>query len=143
VYLSDCLLAGSGTDWLTVNLSSRCTAKGNRIWETYGVIGDAESDASDVDQDVDAPSPALEPIVQQDVHPAPPQVQRPTSDGSARVQFQYDVDREVCKAMKQGTMIEWTVVELKSICRLHSLSVRGTKPALLARVTAHFSQLYP
>ena len=75
--------------------------------------------------------------------PPPPQVQRPTSDGSARVQFQYDVDREVCKAMKQGTMIEWTVVELKSICRLHSLSVRGTKPALLARVTAHFSQLYP
>ena len=32
VYLSDCLLAGSGTDWLTVNLSSRCTAEGNRIW---------------------------------------------------------------------------------------------------------------
>ena len=31
VYLSDCLLAGSGTDWLTVNLSSRCTAEGNRI----------------------------------------------------------------------------------------------------------------
>ena len=75
--------------------------------------------------------------------PPPPQVQRPTSDGSARVQFQYDVDREVCKAMKQGTMIEWAVVELKSICRLHSLSVRGTKTALLARVTAHFSQLYP
>ena len=34
VYLSDCLLDGSGTDWLTVNLSSRCTAEGNRIW--YG-----------------------------------------------------------------------------------------------------------
>ena len=32
VYLSDCLLAGSGTDWLTVNLSSRCTAEGNRIF---------------------------------------------------------------------------------------------------------------
>ena len=31
VYLSDCLLAGSRTDWLTVNLSSRCTAEGNRI----------------------------------------------------------------------------------------------------------------
>ena len=31
VHLSDCLLAGSGTDWLTVNLSSRCTAEGNRI----------------------------------------------------------------------------------------------------------------
>ena len=31
VYLSDCLLASSGTDWLTVNLSSRCTAEGNRI----------------------------------------------------------------------------------------------------------------
>ena len=31
VYLTDCLLAGSGTDWLTVNLSSRCTAEGNRI----------------------------------------------------------------------------------------------------------------
>ena len=31
VYLSDCLLAGSGTDGLTVNLSSRCTAEGNRI----------------------------------------------------------------------------------------------------------------
>ena len=31
VYLSDCLLAGSGTDWLTVNLSSRCTAEGNTI----------------------------------------------------------------------------------------------------------------
>ena len=31
MYLSDCLLAGSGTDWLTVNLSSRCTAEGNRI----------------------------------------------------------------------------------------------------------------
>ena len=30
-YLSECLLAGSGTDWLTVNLSSRCTAEGNRI----------------------------------------------------------------------------------------------------------------
>ena len=34
VYLSDCLLAGSGTDWLTVNLSSRCTAEGNRILST-------------------------------------------------------------------------------------------------------------
>ena len=34
VYLSDCLLAGSGTDWLTVNLSSRCTAEGNRIFRT-------------------------------------------------------------------------------------------------------------
>ena len=32
VHLSDCLLAGSGTDWLTVNLSSRCTAEGNRIF---------------------------------------------------------------------------------------------------------------
>ena len=32
VYLSDCLLAGSGTDGLTVNLSSRCTAEGNRIF---------------------------------------------------------------------------------------------------------------
>ena len=31
VYLSDCLLAGSGTGGLTVNLSSRCTAEGNRI----------------------------------------------------------------------------------------------------------------
>ena len=34
VYLSDCLL---GTDWLTVNLSSRCTAEGNRIF--FGVLG--------------------------------------------------------------------------------------------------------
>ena len=34
VYLSDCLLAGSGTDGLTVNLSSRCTAEGNRIFNT-------------------------------------------------------------------------------------------------------------
>ena len=42
-----------------------------------------------------------------------------------------------------GTMAEWIVVGLKSICRLHSLSVRGTKAELLARVTAHFSQLYP
>ena len=33
VNLSDCLLAGSGTDWLTVNLSSRCTAEGNRIFQ--------------------------------------------------------------------------------------------------------------
>ena len=32
MYLSDCLLASSGTDWLTVNLSSRCTAEGNRIF---------------------------------------------------------------------------------------------------------------
>ena len=40
VYLSDCLLAGSGTDWLTVNLSSRCTAEGNRIFETcfYDIV---------------------------------------------------------------------------------------------------------
>ena len=37
VYLSDCLLAGSGTDWLTVNLSSRCTAEGNRICSTVAV----------------------------------------------------------------------------------------------------------
>ena len=59
------------------------------------------------------------------------------------MQFQYDVDNEVCKATRQGTIIEWTVVQLKSICRLRSLSVRGTKPALLARVTAHFSQFYP
>ena len=127
----------------TVSQSNDSSPNCDEIWETYGVIGDAESDASDVDQDVDAPSPALEPIVQQGVHPAPPQVQRPTSDGSAIVQFQYDMDRKVCKAMKQGTMIEWTVVEFKSIRRLHSLSVRGTKPPLLARVTTHFSQLYP
>ena len=38
VYLSDCLLAGSGTDWLTVNLSSRCTAEGNRIYFSYHVF---------------------------------------------------------------------------------------------------------
>ena len=37
VYLSDCLLAGSGTDWLTVNLSSRCTAKGNTISARFWV----------------------------------------------------------------------------------------------------------
>ena len=47
-------------------------------------------------------------------------VQHPTSDGSPRVQFQYDVDAEVCKAMKKGTMTEWIVVELKSICRLQA-----------------------
>ena len=29
--LTDCW-PGSGTDWLTVNLSSRCTAEGNRIY---------------------------------------------------------------------------------------------------------------
>ena len=43
VYLSDCLLAGSGTDWLTVNLSSRCTAEGNRIFilleENFSDVG--------------------------------------------------------------------------------------------------------
>ena len=38
VYLCDCLLAGSGTDWLTVNLSSRCTAEGNRISELTFLI---------------------------------------------------------------------------------------------------------
>ena len=32
VYVPDCLLAGSGTGWLTVNLSSRCTAEGNIIF---------------------------------------------------------------------------------------------------------------
>ena len=31
ICVGDCLLAGSETDWLTVNLSSRCTAEGNRI----------------------------------------------------------------------------------------------------------------
>ena len=36
VYLSDCLLDGSGTDWLTVNLSSSCTAEGNRILVLQG-----------------------------------------------------------------------------------------------------------
>ena len=59
------------------------------------------------------------------------------------MQFAYDMDAEVYKAMKNGKMTVWTVVELKSMCRLHSLSVRGTKAELLARVTAHFSQLYP
>ena len=34
----------------------------DEMLETYGVIGDVESDASDVDQDVDAPSPAFEPM---------------------------------------------------------------------------------
>ena len=38
MYLSDCLLAGSGTDWLTVNLSSRCTAEGNRISFWSGLL---------------------------------------------------------------------------------------------------------
>ena len=42
VYLSDCLPdclpAGSETDWLTVNLSSRCTAEGNRISENSNRI---------------------------------------------------------------------------------------------------------
>ena len=56
----------------TVSQSNDSNPNCDEIWETYGVIGDAESDASDVDQDVDAPSPTLEPIVQQDVHPAPP-----------------------------------------------------------------------
>ena len=45
--------------------------------------------------------------------------------------------------MKKGTMTEWTVVELKTICGLHSLSVRGTSAELLDRVTAHLSQLCP
>ena len=129
----------------TVSQSNNSSPDSDEIWETYGVIGDAKSDSSDVDHDVDAPSPAFEPMVQQHVPPAPPTpvVQRPTNDGSHTLQFQYDLESEVCKAMKQGTMTEWIVVELKSICRMHSLSVRGTKPELLARVTAHFSQLYP
>ena len=38
VYLSDCLLAGSGIDWLTGNLSSRCTAEGNRIFFLWAVL---------------------------------------------------------------------------------------------------------
>ena len=50
------------------------------------------------------------------------------------------VKRSGCHEEREN---EWTVVELKSICRLHSLSVRGSKAELLARVTAHFSQLYP
>ena len=86
----------------------------------------------------------FEPIVQQDVPaapppPSPPIVQHAASDGSPTVQFQHNVD----KAMKKGTMTKWTVVELKSICRLHMFSVRGTKAELLTHVTAHFSQLYP
>ena len=63
----------------TVSQSNDSSPNCDEIWETYGVIGDAESDTSDVDQDVDAPSPAFEPIVQQDVPLAPPKVQRPTS----------------------------------------------------------------
>ena len=35
------------------------------------------------------------------------------------------------------------MIELKSICRLHSLSVRGAKADLVAYVTMHFLQLYP
>ena len=46
----------------TVSQSSNSSPNSNEIWETYGVIGDAESDTSDVDQDVDAPR-AFEPIV--------------------------------------------------------------------------------
>ena len=56
----------------TVSESNDSSPNCDEILETYGVIGDAESDASEVDQDVDAPSLALEPIVQQDVPPPPP-----------------------------------------------------------------------
>ena len=57
--------------WI-VSQSKDSSPNCDEIWETYGVIGDVESDASDVDPDVDARSFAYEPIVQQDVPPAPP-----------------------------------------------------------------------
>ena len=77
----------------TVSHGNNSSHNSDEIWATHGVIGDAENNTSDVDQDANALCPALEPIVQQDVPPAPPpppgpMLQHPTSDGSPRVLFQ-------------------------------------------------------
>ena len=39
--------------------------------------------------------------------------------------FQFDVDSAVRNAIEQRTIHEWTVKELQSVCRGHSLDVHG------------------
>ena len=75
----------------------------------------------------------VEPVATPPMQPEPVRV-------STYLNFQYGVDSAVRKAIAQRTIHEWTVQELRSICRGHALNVRGCKSDLLQRVIAHFGK---
>ena len=58
------------------------------------------------------------------------------------MQFLYNVDDAILKALQWNTLHEWTVREFEAICRKDELPVHGNKAELFNRVKTHFHQLY-
>ena len=44
-----------------------------------------------------------------------------------QLQFRYDVDAAIIKALPWNTFHEWTVCEVKAVCRKHMLPVMATR----------------
>ena len=51
--------------------------------------------------------------------------------------FQHDVESAVATAVQNGTLGEWTCLELCSICCKHGLPTRGTKAQLVQRILSY------
>ena len=113
------------------------------IEDVYGIgleVEDEDSEDEDLDQAGEVASSSSS-----DLHSPPtlssPETQAKSSTSSypaSQLVFAYDVDEAVLQAMERGTMHEWTVVEFRTICRHHGLSVRGAKGELMERVKGHF-----
>ena len=52
------------------------------------------------------------------------------SSGGAGMNFMYNVDAAIVKAMSCNTLHEWTVQEFQPVCRKHDLPLPGNKEQL-------------
>ena len=91
--------------------------------ELYGREWDADSE---VEEDLIQPTALFKAMLQPKKDPHIP------SGG-----FQYDVDATLAASMKDGTMHEWVLCELRGVCHMYGLFVRGNKAHVLARVVNH------
>ena len=95
----------------------------SEIEELYGKEGDADLE---VEEDLIQPTAAFKAMEQ-------PKKDPPIPSGG----FQYDVDAALAASMKDGTMHEWVLCELRAVCRRYGLSVRRIKADVLAHVVRH------
>ena len=98
----------------------------SEIMAVYGVEGDPDSNGEEEIVDF----PTIHTVVGSSTSSIP----KPTpSSTSTFLDFQYEVESAVATAVQNGTLGEWTCLELR-ICRKYDLPPRGTKAQLVQRI---------
>ena len=112
------------------------------FWARPSIARTQDVEISEIEELYDREGDANSEIEEYLIHPAalfkpmqPPKKDPPTPSGG----FQYDVDAALAAFMKDGTMHEWVLCELRAVCHKYGLSVRGNKADVLARVVSHLA----